>query len=458
MPDSGDRARASPGLRRGGRARSLLRVALPRPALGFLLLALAPAAGASDAPPGERFAAFTDDGAWCWFSGPRARYHDGRLYAGWMTADGAVQVGRLDPAAPGRPERVTLAERFEADDHDHPALAFLPDGRLAAFYARHARGDLHLRLTAAPGAFAAWTPDRELGFATPATPRGLTYANPLLLAAEHDALYLFWRGGDFKPTFAVSTDLGASWSPPRTLLRRAGSSADVRPYVKYWTDGRRRIDFLFTDGHPRDEPANSVYFLRYADGVFTRADGTRVGTLADLPLDPARCDRVYDGSTAGRAWVWDLVEDAAGQPVAVYTRLPAERDHRYHYARWDGRRWDDHEVVAAGAWFPRQPPGTPEPEPHYSGGIVLDPRQPATVYLARPVAGVFEIERWTTSDGGAHWTSSAVTAGSATDNVRPVVALDAPAGAPDLLWMQCTGGYTHYTQYRTTIRLNRLRP
>jgi hypothetical protein len=424
--------------------------------LTLALMAFAPTA-VRGAPPGEQFLALTDDGAWCWFSGPRALYHGGQLYAGWMTSDGSVQVARWNPAQPAAPAVAMLAPRFEADDHDHPALQFLPDGRLLAFYARHAKGDLHLRATHAPGDLASWTPDRELGFDTGKFPRGVTYANPILLSAEHDALYVFWRGGDFKPTFSVSPDLGASWTPPRTLIRRADSSNDVRPYVRYWTDGKGRIDFLFTDGHPRNEPANSVYFLRYEHGSFSRADGSRVGALTELPFDPSRCDRIYDGATGGRGWIWDLAEDSAGRPIVAYTRLPDERDHRYHYARWDGRRWDDHEIVPAGAWFPRAPAGTVEPEPHYSGGIVVDPPDPATVYLSRPVNGVFEIERWSTPDGGAHWASTAITSGSSTDNVRPVIAADAPAGSPDLLWMQCTGGYVHYTHYRTTIRLHRLR-
>ena len=406
------------------------------------------------AMPAEQFASFTSDGAWCWFSDPRAVYHDGKLYAGWMTSNGSVQVGVFDPRGGGAPTVVTLAERFEVDDHDDPSLLFLPDGRLAVFYALHAAGDLHLRLAGHPGGLREWTPDRTLGFDPGGSPRGVTYSNPMLLASEANAFYVFWRGTDYKPTFAVSTDLGATWSGPRTLIRRVGSSDDVRPYVKYWNDRRERIDFLFTDGHPRNEPANSVYFLRYERGAFTKADGTRVGTVADLPFDPAQCDRIYDGATAGRAWIWDLAEDREGRPVAVYTRLPTERDHRYHYARWDGSRWFDREIVAAGRWFPRTPVGEEEPEPHYSGGGALDHRDPGTVYLSRPVNGVFEIERWSTPDGGEHWSSAAVTSGSQTDNVRPVVAANAPPGMPDLLWMQCVGGYVHYTDYRTAIKIN----
>ena len=187
------------------------------------------AATRAHAVPAEQFASFTADGAWCWFSDPRAVYHDGKLYAGWMTSNGSVQVGMFDPRGGGAPTVVTLAERFEVDDHDHPSLLFLPDGRLAVFYALHAVGDLHLRLAGHPGGLGEWTRDRTLGFDRGGGPRGVTYSNPVLLASEANAVYVFWRGTDYKPTFAVSTDLGATWGKPRTLIRRVGSSDDVRP-------------------------------------------------------------------------------------------------------------------------------------------------------------------------------------------------------------------------------------
>lgn len=421
----------------------------------LILALLAGTVGASSA-----FAAapltFSTDGAWCWFSDPRALHLDGRLYAGWMTADGSVQVGARPLADPGAPTAIaTLAPQFERDDHDHPALLALPDGRLAAFYSLHARGDLHFRTTLRPGDITAWSADRTLGFDRRTSgPRGVTYANPFLLRDEADALYVFWRGSDFKPTFAVSADLGATWSEPRPLVNEHGRTTDNRPYVKYWSDGRARIDFVFTDGHPRNEPANSVYFARYERGAFFRADGSRIGDLSALPLQPAQCDRVYDGATAGRAWVWSVAEDRAGRPVIAYTRLPAENDHRYHYARWDGRQWRDFPLTPAGGWFPRTPPGTTEPEPHYSGGLALDPADPSIVYLSRPVNGVFEIERWATPDGGLTWTHEAITENSPADNVRPFVVPGAPGGRSSLLWMRNDGGYRHYTRYHSRILLH----
>jgi hypothetical protein len=419
----------------------------------FYLLAvgaISPLSEAAEAP-GEAFPSFTNDGAWCWFSDPRAVTREGRTFAGWVAADGSITVGAWEHAT-GRITTEVLHPQFEHDDHDNPALLVLPDGRLAAFYSLHASGDMRLRVTVRPGDITAWTTERSLGFVAPDRGRrGTTYANPVLLADEANALYVFWRGSDFKPTFSLSRDLGATWSAPRTLLARPGADDTNRPYLKLCTDGAGRIDFVFTDGHPRNEPANSVSYFRYARGAFWKADGTRLGGLADLPLDPARCDRVYEGASNGRAWIWDIATAPDGRPAIAFARLPAEEDHHYEFARWDGAAWRISEICPAGRWFPQTPAGTMEPEPHYSGGMSLDPADPFTVYTSRRIDGIFEIERWCSADAGLSWTNRPVTTHSRQDNVRPFAVRAATADGPAVLWLSIER-YVHYTNFRAAVK------
>ncbi len=393
---------------------------------------------------------FTADGAWCWFSDPRAIVHEDQLVAGWITADGSVQIGSrpLAELTAAATTLATLAPQFERDDHDHPALLALPNGELATFFALHAAGDMHSSRTTA----GVWAAPQTLGLRDPTRGRkGTTYANPFLLPAEADRLFLFWRGDDFKPTFATSADLGLTWSPSRTLISEKGADSGNRPYVKYAAQGDDAILLAFTDGHPRKEPANGIHFARYTAGHFERADGSPIASLDALPFAPTAGDLVYDGATAGRAWIWSVAADATGHPVIAYTRHPTEDDHRYHYARWDGQQWQDHLITPAGRWFPQTPPDTVEPEPHYSGGLALDPTNPAIVYLSRPINGIFEIERWTTPDGGATWSHEAITQNSPTSNVRPVVVPDPHSGQTVLMWMNLTGGYRHYTDFHTAL-------
>jgi hypothetical protein len=326
---------------------------------------------------------------------------------------------------------------------------------VAVFYTSHGADvsdAMYYRVSVRPEDVTAWSEAREIGSNTEG-PRGYTYPNPVRLSEEDGRTYLFWRGGNFKPSFSFTDDL-VTWSPARTLIQSEAATT-VRPYVKIASNGRDAIHFAFTDGHPRNEPDNSIYYVRYRRGEFTRADGSSVGSLDDLPLVHERADLVYDGSVSGvRAWIWDVAADEEGNPVIVYTRLPEESDHRYHYARWNGGEWVDREITAAGGWFPETPEGTTEPEPHYSGGVVLDHDDPSVVYLSRPVAGVFEIERWWTSDGGVTWDSRPITAGSVNNNVRPFAIRNHGPSGPTLIWME-NRRYRHYLDYETALRMDR---
>jgi hypothetical protein len=125
-------------------------------------------------------------------------------------------------------------------------------------------------------------------------------------------------------------------------------------------------------------------------------------------------------------------------------------DHRYYYSRWNGELWETNEITAAGHWFPQTPDGVVEREPYYSGGIILDHSDPSVVYLSREVNGVFEIERWSTSDLGASWSSAAVTANSSCHQVRPYLTRGNDDGQAVLFWM--SGQYVHFTNYQTSLR------
>jgi hypothetical protein len=295
---------------------------------------------------------------------------------GWLDASGNVVVAAYDGA--GRRARTAMVHRdLGADDHNNPVLLVEPDGRLTVFYSRHdGRSGLMYRRTERPGDIGAWGAERRMPGAGPR--RGWAYPNPQHLAAERRT-FLFWRGLQWDPTFATRRD-GGRWSRPRMLLRVPGQSAVERPYIKFDGDGRGRIDFAFTPSHPSKYPT-SIYYARYRHGMFSRADGTRIAGMQDLPLLPRQVDTIYDASkTRVRAWVYDVAADRRGRPVIVYALIRGPHDHRYVYAAWNGRRWVTHTIVAAGGTIVRT--GT---QPFYSGGISLDHSDPRVAYLSRPV-------------------------------------------------------------------------
>jgi hypothetical protein len=79
--------------------------------------------------------------------------------------------------------------------------------------------------------------------------------------------------------------------------------------------------------------------------------------------------------------------------------------------------------------------------------MALDHSNPSIVYLSRAVANGWQIERWTTSNGGYSWRHTVVVPAAGVQNVRPVVPRG--GGPISLLWLR--GDYRTYTTYRTSI-------
>ncbi len=432
--------------------------------LPLLVLTIRAVDAEADGLPGDRYRRFTHDGAWCWFADPRAVYYAGqqqRTYAGWVNSQGDVVVGAFDHRT-GSVQTTILHRRMQRDDHANPSLVILPDGRLRAFYSKHDDTVMRTRISTRPEDIGTWLPEQTLELNNPdelkpGHPNAVCYSNPVVLG--NDELMLFWRGTNYKPCLAVSRDAGATFGPGRVVFEAPGADARNRPYLKVSCDDGEIIHLAFTTGHPRREPFNSVYYCAFEGHTFRRMNGRVIGTIDDLPLDPARCDIVHDGPKVGvRAWVWDVAADAMGRPAVVYARLPAESRHVYYHASWDGREWVQRPIVDGGAWFPQTPAGEREPEPHYSGGVVLDHAAPRRIYLARPRLGVFEIERWELSEDGERWTHAAVTDASRFDNVRPVAVRHAPPDGPRVLWMCVDRHYEHYSRFGCSIRMDRPEP
>lgn len=401
------------------------------------------AAGNASAPVRHDWTVVPDemtlgDGAWSWFADPRA-VHDpvrGRTYVGWVNRDGDVKVAAYDHALFNR-VTADLRPRLESDDHANPAIQVLPDGRLRVFYSAHGGARMYYRTSLAPGDVSAWEPEQTVPGNTSGS-RGYTYPNPIRLAAERRT-YLFWRGGNYNPTFATQDDGSDTWTTPRNLVFVNGQ----RPYVKYDIGGEDTIHFAFTNAHPREAGDVNIYYAAYRGGAIVRADGTQVGTLA-APITPQVADLVYDGTE--NAWIHDVAQDSEGHPVIVFARFPTPDDHRYMYARWTGTEWAVREITPAGGSI-----SDDGREAQYSAGITLDHEDPSVVQLSRRVGAAYEVETWRTPDGGATWERRAVTAGSTVKNVRPVTPRGMTAFGADLsvVWMH--GIYTSYLDYQTSI-------
>ncbi len=399
----------------------------------------------------------TDDGAWCWFSDPRAIKVEDYIITGWVKANGTVEALKLDLKS-GKFQEDDLYYRLEKDDHNNPAFTLTEGGKILAMYTRHSVKDLfinqldHYRSdsTYSRPEFIHPISDSELLEFPRET---VTYANPYRLKAENNRIYCFGRWTGFKPNIMWSDDNGKSWSDSKVFITNHPFDPNNRPYVKYSSDGNSRIHFVFTDGHPRVEPTNSVYYAYYEKGHFYKADGNLITRLDKSPFEPKDASVVYTSNEKdGRAWIADIGQDQNDQPVLLYTRSPTEENHEYWYARYHNGNWQSYKICDSGKWFPQTPEGEVERELHYFGGMTLHPSKENVIYLSRQIDGVFEIERWETGDGGKTWTSEPITKDSSLDNVRPYIPRGLEADEDEIvLWME-NEKYIHYTDYDTGIK------
>jgi hypothetical protein len=260
------------------------------------------------------------------------------------------------------------------------------------------------------------------------------------------------RGPCWTPYFTSTAD-GRHWARPRSLvdspsaaLHDGGEMRRPRPYAKYSGTPDGSVLIALSDGHPASFKS-SLYFLRFKDGGFYRADGSVAGTLADLPLRFGQLDRVQRYSAAaGRAWPTDVAQDRSGAPVVVYSSLAGTAD-TFRYARWDGARWGARPIAAAGRTL----------FTYHNAGATLDHADPSRVVLSRTVGRQNEIELRQTPDHGRTWRASLITSGSRTFNIRPVIPRGLGAEDP-LVVLYVTGSARSFREYDTEVVMSTVEP
>lgn len=383
------------------------------------------------------------DGAWCWFADPRAIYYEGekkQTYFSWITTEGDIVVASYNHES-GEYNQRTIWEKWQSDDHDNPSLLIRDDGRIIIFFSKHFGPPIKRYISTHPEDITSWGEGYELG-------NNVTYPYPFRIGKT---IYVLYRGeSSWHPHLVVSTDNGETFGTPKEFISGGGQ----RPYTRYCQGADGSIHVAVTTGHPRNEASNKIYYCRFKDNKFYRADGTLIKDFASGGVNINQLEVVYNGTSYGKGWIWDIaLEKETGNPIMVYASFPSDTDHRYHYARWNGSSWENTQITNAGKWFPQTPAGSGEPEPNYSGGIILDYDDPSVVYLSKEVKGVFEIFKYITSDSGKTWDAKAITWNTPSHlvNVRPIVPRHHKDGFFDVIWMR--GEYVFYAnqQYKTAL-------
>src|SRR4030095_8811581 len=105
-------------------------------ALGFFLATVGIGLLPLTLPAQTNFAILTSNGAWTWYNDPRALFHNGILYFGYVRTDGRSVLSTFNQQTGAKVDLWTSA-LAEFDDHDNSGLLVRQDGRMLALHARH---------------------------------------------------------------------------------------------------------------------------------------------------------------------------------------------------------------------------------------------------------------------------------------------------------------------------------
>ncbi|NQU47902.1 MAG: BNR-4 repeat-containing protein [Planctomycetes bacterium] len=395
---------------------------------------------------------------WCWYEDERALVDatdpkNPLLLIGTVSAapKGEAEWGDIDVLwrrlGSGEQGSFELADQFERDDHDSASLYIRPDGRYLAMYSKH--GTDHYtrwRISTRPHDPTEW--DEEKNYNNHA---GTTYNNTYHLPGDNGGkgrTYNLTRAGDRDPYVQISDDHGTTWSNAGQLLH------EHWPYLRYASNGER-IHFIATEDHPH-EFQNGIYHGSVKDGKLYDAHGKVVdANIFDLEVvkPPAlttvfKNGTAFDGTLMYRAWTIDMATDAAGQPVAIFSARAEDKntDHRFFYARFDGKTWNVQQLAYAGGFLYRG-------QWDYTGLVTIDPDNVDVVYMSSNVdprtkiaTEHYELYSGRTADRGANWNWTAITEGSSVDNLRPIVP-KWNAQQTVVLWQR--GSYFSYLNWDT---------
>ena len=325
---------------------------------------------------------------------------------------------------------------------------------MLASYAQHSLGKLFYQRIFEISQFEYPKVSEEQSFKRSETARGITYQNLHRVNSENGRIYNFFRGNNFNPHFVFSDDDAKSWSDAIQLIK-IGDGND-RPYIKYASNGKDRIDLFYTDGHPRNVKQNNVYHIFYKDGAFRKSDGSVVRTLDALktnPMTPEEGTLVFSGATdKGRGWVWDLEYDQNSQPYGAFISSPSGQmgtDMRYWTASYKNGKWSTEEIAFAGSnLYPK--------EEHYAGGIALNPSNSNEVVISadvNPKTGealpkrFYQLFKGTRGENGWNWTQ--LTHDPLNSHLRPTIVRGKNNA---LFWF--AGEYKRYQEYDCEVLMS----
>ena len=318
----------------------------------------------------------TAEGAWCWFADPRALHYENkkgtinRTYIGYIDVHGNIKAMQYD-FKKKRQDEVLIRSYFQPDDHNNPTFLVLPDERIMIFYSRHTDEPcFYYRISRTPGDITTLGDEKVIK-----TKDNTTYPSPFILSDDPEHIYLCWRGIGWHPTVArlslpdQDDQVKVDWGPYQIV-----KSTGARPYAKYMSNGKDKIYFAYTTGHPDNEEPNFLYF-NYIDIRSLQLKDVRGNILSAIADGTFKVNKTTDyvrrypstlvDHSSARDWVWQVASDENNHPVIAMVRISSDKNsHDYYYAKWNGHEWKMTFLANASGHFHQ----TPNLEKCYSAG------------------------------------------------------------------------------------------
>ena len=298
----------------------------------------------------------TSEGAWCWFADPRALHYENekgtinKTYVGYIDIHGNIKAMQYD-FKKKRQDEVLIRSYFQPDDHNNPTFLVLPDERIMIFYSRHTDEPcFYYRISRLPGDITTLGEEKVIK-----TKDNTTYPSPFILSDDPEHIYLCWRGIGWHPTIAKlslpdqNDQVAVEWGPYQIV-----QSTGARPYAKYMSNGKDKIYFAYTTGHPDNENPNFLYF-NYIDIHSLQlkdVKGNTLSTIADGTFKVNKTDdyaRQYPSTLidnpSARDWVWQVASDENDNPVIAMVRISSDKNHVYCSLPVEGKQGKVYEIV-----------------------------------------------------------------------------------------------------------------
>jgi hypothetical protein len=399
------------------------------------------------APVGSH--AYLGDGAWTFIHDPRTLFYSGvhnKTYVAYNGRRGEFMISSYDHDVDFW-DTFQLRDAIQWDDHNNPGIYIRPDGRILAVYTGHGTGTIYSRISTNPEDISSFQP--QVGI-TAAVGNSKTYSNLYNIGNTVYLIYRNYSNGEWRWYYVKSEDDGDTWSENTLIWHR---SSQGRAYIRPFSNGIR-IDFLAT--HTHAPLGNQSLYHFYFDGTdFYNSNGVKtsfrndgVTQLGMPPIDRRNLDRsiseIYDGPNG--CWYGDLTYGADGHPRVIYPQYPASNDHDLYYTRWNGTNWTpNYKILDEGTGFEKVD------SPYYHGAATFDRENPNAIYLATEVNGIYEIQRWESTDGDTWAKHSDITTGSTFHNFRPITPDNYREGDKATLFFLGGGAYPGWDEYETKI-------